>query len=115
VPFVRIFSKARVSTEVYGQAPIPYGKVEPGRETLQPGDKVTYWKRISGADYVYPVQATVLALTEKRVKIETDGDREIVIRYVLQRAYSVRDDQTMLVLGIVHYSLAGDIGGLAYT
>ena len=51
-------------------------------EALQPGDKVIWWKRIPGGDYVYPVQATVLALTEKRVKIEADDDREIVIRYV---------------------------------
>ena len=29
-----------------------------------------------------PVQATVLALTEKRVKIEADDDGDIVIRYV---------------------------------
>jgi len=31
---------------------------------------------------VYPVQATVLALTEKRVKIELEGDGKIGIRYV---------------------------------
>jgi hypothetical protein len=35
-----------------------------------------------GGDYVYPVQATVLALTEKRVKIEADEDGERVICYV---------------------------------
>ena len=34
---------------------------------LKPGDKVIWWKRIPGGDYVYPVQATVLALTAKRV------------------------------------------------
>jgi hypothetical protein len=49
---------------------------------LQPGDKVIWWKRIPGGDYVYPVQATVRALTEKRVKIETDDDGYIVVRYV---------------------------------
>ena len=54
----------------------------PESETLQPGDKVTWWKRIPGGDYVYPVQATVLTLTEKRVKIEADDDGKIVIRYV---------------------------------
>ena len=32
-------------------------------------------------DYVYPVQATVLALTEKGVKLEVDDDGERVIRY----------------------------------
>jgi hypothetical protein len=31
---------------------------------------------------VYPVQATVLALTAKRVKIEADDDGDIVIQYV---------------------------------
>ena len=35
---------------------------------------MTWWKRIPGGDYVYPVQATVLALTAKRVKIEVDDD-----------------------------------------
>jgi hypothetical protein len=51
-------------------------------EALKPGDRVIWWKRIPGGDYVYPVQATVLALTEKRVKIEADDDGDIVIRYV---------------------------------
>ena len=54
----------------------------PENVALQPGDKVTWWKRIPGGDYVYPVQATVLVLTAKRVKIEADDDGEIVIRYV---------------------------------
>jgi len=49
---------------------------------LKPGDMVIWWKRIPGGDYVYPVQATVLALTEKRVKIEADDEGDIVIRYV---------------------------------
>ena len=54
----------------------------PVSEALQPGDRVIWWKRIPGGDYVYPVQATVLALTSKRVKIEADDDGEIVMRYV---------------------------------
>ena len=49
---------------------------------LKPGDKVIWWKRIPGGDYVYPVQATVLALTAKRVKIEANDDGDSVIRYV---------------------------------
>jgi len=49
---------------------------------LKPGDRVIWWKRIPGGDYVYPVQATVLAVTAKRVKIEADDDGDIVIRYV---------------------------------
>jgi hypothetical protein len=53
----------------------------PESETLQPGDRVIWWKRIPGGDYVYPVQVTVLALTEKRVKIEADDDEDIVSQY----------------------------------
>ena len=60
----------------------PYREAESVSEALRPGDKVTWWKRIPGGDYVYPVQATVLALTEKRVKIEADDDGEVAIRYV---------------------------------
>src|SRR5215510_13258315 len=51
-------------------------------EVLKPGDRMIWWKRIPGGDYVYPVQATVLALTPKRVKIEADDDGEIVVRSV---------------------------------
>ena len=54
----------------------------PVEDTLQPGDQVIWWKRILGGDYVYPVQATVLAVTTKRVKIAADDDGERVIRYV---------------------------------
>jgi hypothetical protein len=54
----------------------------PVREALQPGDKVIWWKRLPGGDYVYPVQATVLARTEKRIKIEADDGGNIVMRYV---------------------------------
>ena len=54
----------------------------PENAALKPGDKVIWWKRIPGGDYVYPVQATVLARTEKRIKIEADADGDIVIRYV---------------------------------
>jgi hypothetical protein len=49
---------------------------------LKPGDRVIWWKRIPGGDYVCPVQATVLAVTAKRVKIEADDDGDIVVRYV---------------------------------
>jgi len=54
----------------------------PVSETLQPGDKAIWWKRIPGGEYVYPVQATVRSLTAKRVKIEADDDGDIVVRYV---------------------------------
>ena len=49
---------------------------------LKPDDRVIWWKRIPGGDYVYPVQATVLTLTAKRVKIEADDDGKIGIQYV---------------------------------
>jgi len=61
-------------------------KLETVNEPFKPGDKVTWCKRIPGGDYVYPVQATVLALTAKRVKIEADDDGDIVIRYVPQQS-----------------------------
>jgi hypothetical protein len=54
----------------------------PVDEALQPGDKVIWWKRLPGGDYVYPVQGTGLAVTAKRVKIAADDDGERVIRYV---------------------------------
>jgi hypothetical protein len=54
----------------------------PVSAALQPGDQVIWWKRIPGGDYVYPVQATILAVTAKRVKIAADDDGERVIRYV---------------------------------
>ena len=54
----------------------------PVSETLQPGDRVIWWKRIPGGDYVCAVQTTVLALIEKRVQIEAEDDGKIVIHYV---------------------------------
>ena len=54
----------------------------PENIALKPGDKVLWWRRIPGGDYVYPVQATVLGMTEKRVQIEVDDDGKIGIRYV---------------------------------
>ncbi len=49
---------------------------------LKPGDRVIWWKRIPGGDYVYPVQATVLTLIAKRAKNAADDDGERMIRYV---------------------------------
>ena len=51
-------------------------------EALEAGDKVIWWKRMAGGDYVFPVPATVLSLTKKRVKIEADDDGKIGMRYV---------------------------------
>jgi hypothetical protein len=52
------------------------------KAALKPGDRVIWWKRIPGSDYVCPVEAIVLTLTAKRVKIEADDDGDIVVRYV---------------------------------
>ena len=46
------------------------------------GEEVIWLKRIPGGDYVYPVSASVLAVTAKRIKIEADDDGQIVVRYV---------------------------------
>lgn len=51
-------------------------------ETFQTGDRVIWWKRIPGGEYVYPVPAIVIALTAKRVKIQADDDGRVVIRFV---------------------------------
>jgi hypothetical protein len=51
-------------------------------ETFQPGDKVIWWKRIPGGEYVYPVAAVVMAARAKRIKIQADDDGCVVIRYV---------------------------------
>ena len=51
-------------------------------EQFKPGDTVIWWKRIPGGNYVYPVKATVVDVTAKRVKIEADDDGRMVIRYV---------------------------------
>jgi hypothetical protein len=55
---------------------------KPPDPSFQPGDKVIWWKRIEGTQYVYPVKATVLEVTAQRVKIEADDDGHVVIRYV---------------------------------
>jgi len=76
------------SLVLFGRCAICRGKVArvlegiPVCDDLQPGDQVIWWKRIPGGDYVYPVQATVLSWTAKRVKIEADDDGDIVVRYV---------------------------------
>lgn len=66
-------------TRRFSHKPIPMSHA---REVFKAGDKVIWLKRIPGGDYVYPVSATVLAVTAKRVKIEADDDGQIVVRYV---------------------------------
>jgi hypothetical protein len=80
--YIRVYQADQEKVVEGRQETIPYGMAEPVSQALQPGDQVTWWKRIPGGDYVYPVQATVLALTAKRVKVEADDDGKIVIRYV---------------------------------
>jgi hypothetical protein len=52
------------------------------KQTLGVRDKVIWLKRIPGGEYVYPVRATVLGATAKRIKIEADDEGGTVIRYV---------------------------------
>ena len=61
-----------------------HNMVQAGRSHMdfKPGERVIWLKRIPGGDYVYPVSATVLATSAKRVKIEADDDGHVVIRYV---------------------------------
>jgi len=50
--------------------------------SFRPGDTVIWLKRVSG-DLVFPVKARVLAVTDKRIKIEADDpDEGKVIRHV---------------------------------
>jgi hypothetical protein len=51
-------------------------------EYLKPGDTVVWWKQLPGGDYAYPVKATVVAITGKRVKIKAEDEGQIVARYV---------------------------------
>jgi hypothetical protein len=61
--------------------------VDRGRSSLKPrvfkaGDRVIWWKRIPGGSYVYPVQAVVIAITEKRITIQGEDDGKLVTRHV---------------------------------
>ncbi len=63
---------------------------------FQPGDTVVWAKRVSG-DFFFPVKATVLSVTEKRVKIsaydpDDKGEGE-VIRYVSPKFLMPFQDQ----------------------
>jgi hypothetical protein len=57
---------------------------------FKPGDKVVWLKRVPGGDYVFPVSAVVIALTDKRIKIKADDDGRIVIRYVPPESLEMR-------------------------
>jgi hypothetical protein len=54
----------------------------PQNQRFQEGDKVIWLKRIPGGAYVYPVSATVLGTTAKRIKIEADDGGRTIIRHV---------------------------------
>jgi hypothetical protein len=53
---------------------------------VNPGQRVIWWKRVSGSGRQgYPIRATVLAVTDRRVRIEAecrDGDSTPIIRHV---------------------------------
>jgi hypothetical protein len=49
--------------------------------SFRPGDKVIWFKRVSG-DFVFPVTAKVLSVTDKRVKIEADDEEGKIVRHV---------------------------------
>src|SRR3954469_20403093 len=49
---------------------------------FKPGDTVVWFKQVPGGGYVFPVSARVLAITEKRIKIEADDEGGKVIRHV---------------------------------
>ena len=49
---------------------------------FKPGDTVVWFKQVPGGGYVFPVSARVLAITEKRIKIEADDEEGKVIRHV---------------------------------
>jgi hypothetical protein len=54
------------------------------RSDFQPGDVVIWWRRAAG-EFVFPVRATILGVTPKRVKIEAvepEEDARPIIRYV---------------------------------
>jgi hypothetical protein len=78
-------------------------------QPIEIGDQVIWWKRVPDGDYVFPVSATVLALTAKRVKIEVDDDGEIVIRYAPPEAwqYQFWPSQRATAFGDMHIQLDG--------
>jgi hypothetical protein len=61
------------------------------RKRCRPGERVIWWKRIPGGEYVYPVHAAVLTITAKRVKIEADDDGRVVVRYVRTKSLQRQD------------------------
>ena len=46
------------------------------------GDRVVWWKKTPGGGDVFPVLATALAVTPKRVKIDAQDEESDVVRYV---------------------------------
>src|SRR5262249_13732486 len=52
-------------------------------KSFQPGDRVVWWKQTPGGGYVFPVLATVLGVTPKRVKIDAEDEEGRVVRHVL--------------------------------
>lgn len=55
-------------------------------KSFKPGDRVVWWKQTPAGDHVFPVLSTVLAVNDKRVKIEAEDEDGKVIRHVLPRS-----------------------------
>jgi ADP-ribose pyrophosphatase YjhB (NUDIX family) len=60
--YVRVYQSEGMNVDESRQHPLSERKAASVSKALQPGNKVTWWKRIPGGDYVYPVQATVLLI-----------------------------------------------------
>jgi len=65
-------------------------------DLFQPGDKVIWWKSVSG-EFVFPVLATVLAVTARRVKITAEDPDEdgsgTVVRFVSPERLQLHQEQ----------------------
>jgi hypothetical protein len=55
-------------------------------KAFKPGDTVVWFKQVPGGGYVFPVAGRVLAITEKRVKIEADDEEGKVVRHVMPQS-----------------------------
>ena len=62
---------------------------------FRPGDVGIWWKRVSG-EFVFPVRATGLAVTARRVKVaaeDTEEGPESVVRYISPSSLQHHDEQ----------------------
>ena len=59
--------------------------------SFQAGERVIWWKQIPGGGYAYPVAATVLKVTAKRVQIAGEDDGQVVKRSVTPESLQKED------------------------